>query len=177
MSNIGILARLHDGNNIKAYSREHPAAISEIHLGRLANPDLFDWGHAFDGRPAGERTTQFDLNKDQGCAVQGDEVHFTPSAAEVALEDMVAAFGQVIGGSAFPFVAQSRGNVGLGPVHLQRRAIEQKVERGLQNGRKRTPVDGARPVLGQRSEMFVGRVALVLREPILRVEPIVLIHP
>ena len=110
MSNIGIFAGFHDANNVKTYASEYLAAVGEVYLGSFPHSALFDGGHGLNGGAPGERAAHLDLHKDQCRPVEGYEVNFTPATAEVALENVVAAIGQIDCSGAFAFVAQSRGN-------------------------------------------------------------------
>src|SRR5579859_6431769 len=105
MSNIGVPGGFHNAHDVEADAREDAAAKREVFLGRPADPHLFDGRHRFDRRAARERPPDFHFDEDESAAIERDEIDFAAAAPEIALEDMIAASHEEIGGRALAAAA------------------------------------------------------------------------
>src|SRR5690348_9672032 len=109
MSNIGVPGGFHNAHDVEADAMEDAPAEREVFLGRPADPRLFDGRHRFYRRTARQRAPDFHLDENEDAAVESDEVDLAAAAAEIALEDMVAASDEEIGGRALAAAAERSG--------------------------------------------------------------------
>jgi len=117
MSNIGVPGGFHNAHDVEADTSEDAAAKREVFLGRPADPCLFDGRHRFDGRAAEERAPDFHLDEYEDAAVERDEIHLAAAAAEIALEDVVAACHEEVGGRALAAAAERSGGSAAPSLH------------------------------------------------------------